>query len=232
MAALPAGLRQLGYEESRNLVFDAHWAEGKYERLPVLVAELVQWKPDVLVASGDQFSLEIKKATTTIPIVSAGTIGAELSRDSGPGCKARLTAKPRVSVAGPEFSLGPNFHFPSLRRRALMAGRSRRMRIRAGIPRGVSGPVATCTHRRRKLFTAPRAGTLPASFATLAQQPGASGKKMKRHMNTRRKLLNALGAGALSTPLAVLAQAAGTSAGKNQARRRAGAGRPQHRPGP
>ena len=95
MAALPAGLRQLGYEEGRDLGFDAHWAEGKYERLPVLVAELVQWKPDVLVASGDQFSLEIKKATTTIPIVSAGTIGAELSRDSRPGCKARLTATRR-----------------------------------------------------------------------------------------------------------------------------------------
>ena len=105
MAALPAGLRQLGYEEGRDLVFDAHWAEDKYERLPILVAELLQWKPDVLVASGDQFSLEIKKATTTIPIVSAGTIGAELSRDSRPGCKARLTAKPRVSVAGRDFSL-------------------------------------------------------------------------------------------------------------------------------
>ena len=71
-AILP-GLRDLGYIEGKNLVIEWRFADSDFKRLPALAAELVQWKPDVLVSIGDQVSLAMKNATTTIPVVSAGT---------------------------------------------------------------------------------------------------------------------------------------------------------------
>src|SRR6185436_11585016 len=50
--ALIAGLRELGYVEGKNIFIEDRGAEGKYERLPGLAAELVQMKVDVIVASG------------------------------------------------------------------------------------------------------------------------------------------------------------------------------------
>ena len=63
------GLRDLGYVEGKNLVVEWRFAGNDATRLPALAAELIQWKPDVLIASGDQAALEIKNATTTIPVV-------------------------------------------------------------------------------------------------------------------------------------------------------------------
>jgi putative ABC transport system substrate-binding protein len=62
-------LRELGYEEGRNLVIDYRWHEGKYERLPALTAELIGLKPDVIVVRGPLATAAIKAATTTIPVV-------------------------------------------------------------------------------------------------------------------------------------------------------------------
>src|SRR5438477_10220486 len=47
-----AGLRELGYVEGRNLIIEDRWAEGQYERLPGLPAELVQMKVDFILAGG------------------------------------------------------------------------------------------------------------------------------------------------------------------------------------
>jgi putative ABC transport system substrate-binding protein len=65
------GMRELGYIEGKNLQIDFRWAEGKYERLPALAAELVQLKVDVIVAAGAQDIDAARKATSTIPIVMA-----------------------------------------------------------------------------------------------------------------------------------------------------------------
>jgi putative tryptophan/tyrosine transport system substrate-binding protein len=65
-------LRELGYVEGKNIVIDYRYAEGKLERLPDLVAELVRLKADVIVTSGSAI-LPAKKASATIPIVFAGT---------------------------------------------------------------------------------------------------------------------------------------------------------------
>ena len=63
------GLRDLGYVEGKNIVIEFRYAEGNRERVPSLVAELVQQKVDVLI-SGDEPAIRVaKEATKTIPIV-------------------------------------------------------------------------------------------------------------------------------------------------------------------
>jgi len=64
------GLRDLGYLEGRNVVIEYRDAEGKFERLSALAAELVALKVDVLFASaGTPGALAAKQATRTLPIV-------------------------------------------------------------------------------------------------------------------------------------------------------------------
>jgi putative ABC transport system substrate-binding protein len=63
------GLRDLGYDEGRNVLIEYRWAEGKYERFPALIAELIALKVDVLVTAGTPATLAVKKATTSVPLV-------------------------------------------------------------------------------------------------------------------------------------------------------------------
>jgi ABC-type uncharacterized transport system substrate-binding protein len=63
------GLRELGRVEGRNLVVDVRGAEGRPDRLPGLVAELLAAKPDIIVAVAPQPARAAKDATSTIPIV-------------------------------------------------------------------------------------------------------------------------------------------------------------------
>ena len=54
IAALRQGLRELGYEEGKNLVIEYRWAEDDFDRLPKLAAELVSLKVDLIVTHGSQ----------------------------------------------------------------------------------------------------------------------------------------------------------------------------------
>ncbi|MEP6873318.1 MAG: ABC transporter substrate-binding protein [Burkholderiales bacterium] len=65
------GLREAGYVEGQNLEIEWRLAEGKPERLPALLAELLAWGPDVLVTSGPRPALLAKEATRSLPIVAA-----------------------------------------------------------------------------------------------------------------------------------------------------------------
>ncbi len=65
------GLRDLGYVEGRNILIEYRWAEGKYERFPTLIAELIALKVELIVTAGTPASLAVKKATTSIPLVMA-----------------------------------------------------------------------------------------------------------------------------------------------------------------
>jgi putative tryptophan/tyrosine transport system substrate-binding protein len=69
LEALRAGLRDYGYVEGKNIVIEVRWAEGNYDRLPALAAELVGLKVAVVVTSGAKANIAMARATTTIPIV-------------------------------------------------------------------------------------------------------------------------------------------------------------------
>src|SRR5689334_3423656 len=71
--AFRQGLRDLGYVEGRNLVIEYRDAEGRFERIPALAAELVALKVDVIVTEGGNTAVPVaaKQATRTLPIVFA-----------------------------------------------------------------------------------------------------------------------------------------------------------------
>jgi putative ABC transport system substrate-binding protein len=69
LAWFQQGMRELGYVEGRNLVFEPRFADGRFERLPMLAQELVRLDPDVIFVSTTPGSLAAKAATATVPIV-------------------------------------------------------------------------------------------------------------------------------------------------------------------
>jgi putative ABC transport system substrate-binding protein len=71
--AFRRGLRDLGYVEGKNILIDFRYAEGKADRFPSMIAELLQLKVDILVSGTSQAIRVAKQATQTIPIVMAIT---------------------------------------------------------------------------------------------------------------------------------------------------------------
>src|SRR3989337_469778 len=100
LAAFRQGLRDLGYVEGQNIVIESRFAEGRFERLPDLAAELVRLKVDVIVAVPTPSAVAAKNAPGTIPIVMVA-VGDPI----GLGLVASL-ARPGGNVTGLSFSVG------------------------------------------------------------------------------------------------------------------------------
>jgi len=101
--AFRQGLREFGYVEGKNVLFDYRYAEGKLDLLPALASELVQLKVDVIVTASPAGVQAAKNATSTIPIVFAaigdpvgGGFVASLARPGG-----NVTG---LSILAPELS--------------------------------------------------------------------------------------------------------------------------------
>jgi putative ABC transport system substrate-binding protein len=95
--ALRLGLEDHGYVEGRNIAIEYRWAEGNYDRLPVLAAELVRLKVAVIITQGTPAALVAKQATTSIPIVMA-IVGNPVET----GIVASL-ARPGSNITGSSF---------------------------------------------------------------------------------------------------------------------------------
>jgi putative tryptophan/tyrosine transport system substrate-binding protein len=70
--AFRQGLRELGYVEGRNIVIEDRWANGRSERFPALIAELIRLRVDVIVPASTAGALAAKKATSAVPVVFWG----------------------------------------------------------------------------------------------------------------------------------------------------------------
>ena len=92
--AFTRGMRELGYIEGKNLVIEWRFADGKYERLPGLAAELVQMKVEVIMTHSTPATQALQRATSAIPIVFVA-----VSDPIGSGIAVSL-ARPGGNITG------------------------------------------------------------------------------------------------------------------------------------
>ena len=101
--AFRRGLGELGYSEGRDLEIVMRFAEGRPERLPGLIEEVIRLKVDVLVVGSTIGARAAKSATTTLPIVFAG------SSDPVAGGIVTNLARPEGNVTGTSLAIGEGF---------------------------------------------------------------------------------------------------------------------------
>jgi putative tryptophan/tyrosine transport system substrate-binding protein len=104
LGAFRQGFHALGYVDGRDFLIESRFADEQFDRLPVLAAELVALKVDVLVTVGTRTVQAAKAATATIPIVMAG-----VTDPVEHGIVASL-ARPGGNVTGTTYSPGPEIH--------------------------------------------------------------------------------------------------------------------------
>ena len=170
--AFLGGLKELGYVDGRNVVIESRWAEGKLDRLPALVAELLAQKLDIIFAPSGVAAQATKRSGTTIPIVFAFApdpvgqgFGTSLSHPGGnmtglTSTHTELSAK-RIELLKEAF--------PATRRIAVL-------HFRAPSGAGVSEQLAE-TERAAKVFglavaaeESPRVEDFERAFASMKRR--------------------------------------------------------------
>lgn len=103
LGGLKGGLAKLGYVEGKNLVIEYRYADGKPERLPIIIAELLALKVDLLVTPGTIATRAAQEATQTVPIVSTSTdpVGSGF---------VRSLARPGGNITGLSLATGDDFN--------------------------------------------------------------------------------------------------------------------------
>jgi putative tryptophan/tyrosine transport system substrate-binding protein len=129
------GLRELGWVAGQNIEIEYRFADGKFERLPALAAELVRLNVDIIVASPTAAAQAAKKATSTIPIVMVSV-----------GDPVRLglvesLARPGGNMTGTAFSVGLESIVKGLELMKVMLPGVRRMAVLSN-PANPSQPLA------------------------------------------------------------------------------------------
>jgi putative ABC transport system substrate-binding protein len=193
VAAFRKGLAETGYVDGQNVMIEYRWAEGSYDRLPVLAADLVGRKVDVIATLGGPTSaLAAKNAISTIPIVFSASDPVESGLVAGlawPG--GNLTG---VSVMGVE--LGPkrlellSELVPQAKVMALLVNPNNATAER--ITRDVQEAART-KGLQLAILKAGRDSEIDAAFATLVREHvGALVVSADAFFNSRREQLVAL----------------------------------------
>jgi len=173
--AFRAGMRDLGYVEGKNVVYEFRWAEGDYSRLPGLAEELVRANVDVILTHGTPGSRAAKDATTAIPIVIA------ITGDAVATGLVQSFARPGGNITGSSFSF-PEVNakrlellkdaFPGLKRVAVLMNAGNQGNV-------VSFELMTRLARTLNLAIAQVLARSPEDFeAAFAQVPRVRGEAL------------------------------------------------------
>ncbi len=171
LEAFRQGLRDLGWVEGQNIVIEYRSAEGRFNRLPDLAAELVRLKVDVIVAAPTSAALAAKNATGTVPIV-----GVSLTEPVELGLIASL-ARPGGNVTGVSYSVGADIFGKDLELLKEVVPKVRRVAVLSN-PDGPSQPLiisnikdaARSLGLQLQLVEARGPGDFDGAFAAMAKE--------------------------------------------------------------
>jgi putative ABC transport system substrate-binding protein len=174
VAAFRQGLKEAGYVEGKNAVIEFRWAEGHYNRLAALAADLVRQKVAVIAATSTPAALAAKAATSTVPIVfttggdpiKLGLV-ASLSRPGGNVTGSTLLA---VEILPKRLELAREL-FPGATTFALLLNPANP--VAATVSQGLQ-VVADKLGVRLRVLHARAEAEFEAAFATVAQLPAAA----------------------------------------------------------
>jgi putative ABC transport system substrate-binding protein len=171
--AFRKGLSETGYTEGQMIAIEYRWAEGQYERLPELAAELVRRRAAVIITPFSvAATLAARAATTTVPIVfSTGAdpvetgLVASLNR---PGGNVTGAVTMNAELAAKRFGLLQEL-FPTATRFAVLVN-SATGRVANAVTADVQAAAASATGRQVEVLTASTSREIDTAFATVVQK--------------------------------------------------------------